>query len=132
MSDISRRLLARYAVDELLAGQKTATISKRLAAVLLTSRRANQAESLLADIAAEMETRGLAARATVTSAHKLSANLRREIAAAVKKAVRVKRVDMDETVDANVLGGIRVETANHAWDKTVRKNLNDIMRSFDG
>ncbi|MEX1995242.1 MAG: F0F1 ATP synthase subunit delta [Candidatus Saccharimonadales bacterium] len=129
MTYISRRALSRYAVDELLAGRSPRRLAKQLAAVLLATKRASDAEPLITDIAAELENRGAVAVATVISAHQLTPNLRRQISSNVKKAAKVDRVTLNEVVDPEVLAGVRIETAKHAWDKTARKLLTDIKRS---
>jgi F0F1-type ATP synthase delta subunit len=126
MAALSRRALAAYAADQLLAGAKFSKISKELAAVLVTSRRTNQAELLAQDIAWELESRGLVASASVTSAHTLSEQLKRQISAFVRQAAKVDEVVIDENIDESVIGGVRIDTAAHSWDKTLRSKLNQI------
>ena len=126
MAALSRRALAAYAADQLLAGTKFSKISKELAAVLVTSRRTNQAELLAQDIAWELESRGLVASASVTSAHTLSEQLKRQISAFVRQAAKVDEVVIDENIDESVIGGVRIDTAAHSWDKTLRSKLNQI------
>jgi F0F1-type ATP synthase delta subunit len=126
MAALSRRALAAYAADQLLAGTKFSKISKELAAVLVTSRRTNQAELLAQDIAWELESRGLVASASVTSAHTLSEQLKRQISAFVRQAAKVDEVMIDENIDESVIGGVRIDTAAHSWDKTLRSKLNQI------
>lgn len=129
MTYISLRALSRYAVDELLAGRSPRRLAKQLAAVLLATKRPSDAEPLITDIAAELENRGVAAVATVVSAHTLTPNLRRQISLTVKKAAGVEQVTLNEVVDPGVLAGVRIETAKHAWDKTARKLLTDMRRN---
>jgi F0F1-type ATP synthase delta subunit len=126
MAALSRRALAAYAADQLLAGTKFSKISKELAAVLVTSRRTNQAELLAQDIAWELESRGLVASASVTSAHTLSEQLKRQISAFVRQAAKVDEVMIDENIDESVIGGVRIDTAAHSWDETLRSKLNQI------
>lgn len=126
MTALSRRALAAYAADQLLAGERVSRVAKELAAVLVTSRRANQAELLASDIAWEMESRGLVANASVTSSHELSEQLRRQISLFVKKAAKVDEVVITENIDESVIGGVRIDTAAHSWDKTLRSKLNQI------
>lgn len=129
MKNISRRQLAAYVVDELLAGRSASQIAKRAAAELVVSGRTNQAEALVDDIAQQLESRGLAAIATVTSARPLTNSLRQQISLAVKKALGVKQVILNEQVQCSVLAGVRIQTAAHVWDKTAKKILADIRRS---
>jgi hypothetical protein len=57
MVNVSRRKLAAYAADELLAGQSLNEVAKKLAAVLIASKRQKQIEQLLQDVAWELENR---------------------------------------------------------------------------
>lgn len=129
MINFSRRQLARYAVAQMTSGQSPSLLARRLAAALIVSKKTKEAEMLLSDIDQELEDRGVIARASITSAHELSESLRRELAAEVKKLTGVKQVITSQNVDRDVLGGIRIETANHAWDKTARKSLRDIQEA---
>jgi F-type H+-transporting ATPase subunit delta len=130
MHNLSRRQLAVYAADQLLDNARPAKIARELAAILIISRRANQAGLLADDIGWELERRGRAANATVVSAHTLSEQLRKDITAHVKKAAGVKEVIINQTVDPSVLGGVRIETAAHSWDKTLSRKLTEIKEVF--
>jgi len=129
MAALSRRQLAAYAADQLLDGRGPRALSKELAAVLVHSKRANQAELLADDIAYELESGGWAANATVTTAHELSEQLRKDIVSFVKKSVDVKEVIIDEVIDESVIGGVRVDTAGHSWDKTLRRKLTQVQEA---
>jgi F0F1-type ATP synthase delta subunit len=94
--------------------------------VLVNSRRANQAELLAQDIAWELEHRGEVANATVTSAHELSEQLRKQISNFVKQSAKVNQVIINENLDESVIGGVRIETAAHSWDKTLSRKLTEV------
>lgn len=130
MPVLSRRQLAAYAADQLLANQRVSAIAKELAAVLVNSRRANQAELLASDIAWELERRGAAANATVTAAHGLSEQLRKEISSFVEKSAKVDQVIISQNIDESVIGGVRIDTAAHSWDKTLSRKLTDIREAL--
>src|SRR5215208_5870088 len=108
MNAISRRQLAGYAADQIIIGKNTKSLANELAAVLIQSKRLNQAELLASDISWELEARGMAVNAQVTAAHSLSETLRKQIAAHIKKAAKVDTVIMDEQVDKSVIGGVRI------------------------
>ncbi len=127
--NFSRRQLARYAVEQMLAGKQSANIAEHLAAALIASKKIKEAELLLLDIDQELEDHGLIARARVTSARELSDSLRGELISQIKKLTGVKEVVISNDVDEAVLGGVRIETANHGWDKTTRKMLMDIKEA---
>jgi len=126
MAGLSRRQLAVYAADQLLSSKPVPAIVRELAAVLISSRRTNQAELLASDIGWELERRGEIANATVTAAHQLSALLQKEVSAFVKKSAKVRQVIISQNIDRSVIGGVRIETAAHSWDKTLSRKLTDI------
>ncbi len=126
MAKFSRRQRAGYAVDQLLAGRPAKQISEHLAAALIDSRMQKQADLLLDDIAEELENRGLLAKTLVTSATALSTDLRKQLAEQVKKAAKVDKIIMTEQIDPQVIGGLRIETTRHTWDKTVAHQLAEI------
>lgn len=126
MINLSRRQLAHFAVEQLISGQSLQKVSKRLAAVLVATNKRKGAELLLNDIAQELESRGLIANAKVTTATPLPGGLRTELRAQIEKAAKVHRAVIDEEISKDVIGGFKVETANHTWDKTIARRLADI------
>ena len=130
MVKLSRRMLAVYGADQLLANKKPGLVAKELASVLVASRRQNQAELLADDIAWELEQRGQVANAKVVSARALSENMRKQISAHIKKASGVGSVILNEEIDKSVIGGVRIDTAIHSWDKTLKRKLIQIQEAF--
>jgi F0F1-type ATP synthase delta subunit len=127
---LSRRQLAQYAADELLKGVGSAAVASKLAAVLKESHRTQDVELLARDISWELETRGKAVSAQVTSANALSDSLKQDIIGFIKNATKTDKVSLEESVDKSVLGGIKIETAVHLWDKTVATKLRNIREAF--
>ena len=126
MNKISRRSLARYGADQLLAGTPASTLSRHLAVVLIDSQRQKEAQLLLADISYELQSRGRLAAATVTVASELSSGLKNEITNLVKQASKVEQVILTEKIDKSIIGGLRIETPERTWDKTVIGQLNKL------
>ena len=123
MSSFSRRQLAKYAVDGIIAKQPMSALSSHLAAALIGNKRQKEIELLLRDIDQELEERGLLARAQLTSAYPLSSKLRQEISAKLKKMTGVKNVVLQEQIDKSAISGFRLETASRSWDKTLARTL---------
>jgi F0F1-type ATP synthase delta subunit len=130
MIHASRRQLARYGADQLLAGQSVSKVGKYLAAALIEAKKINQSELLLSDIAWELERRGKVSNATATTATPLTDKLRQELESFIKKSVHVSETALHEVIDKDVIGGIRIDTATRAWDKTIAKELTDIREAF--
>ena len=127
---LSRRSLAHYAADQLLAGSPSKNVAQRLAAALIASRSEKAAPLLLEDINYELQSRGYLASATVTSARPLSPNLKNEVVSLVKKLAQVRQVILAEQIDKTVIGGVRIQTADRTWDKTVTAELNKLKGSI--
>jgi F0F1-type ATP synthase delta subunit len=55
----------------------------------------------------------------VVSAHELSATLKRDIT----KLIGAREVHFSETIDPDVLGGVRIETPGKLLDATIQRKL---------
>lgn len=126
MINISRRNLAAYAVDQLLAGGSPARLARRLAATLAVNKGGDETDLLLDDVLEIFEERGKLARATLTSATALNDKLRQEVKDLVRSSAKVDDVILVENIDPACIGGIKIETAKKSWDKTVVRKLADI------
>jgi F-type H+-transporting ATPase subunit delta len=129
MIKLSRRALAAYAVEQLQAGKSVSGIAKRLAAGLKESGKANEVEFLINDVIWQLEQSQQLAIGKVTSAHSLSDQLKQALKLELKKITGAKEVSLREKVDKSVLGGLRVETAEHVWDDTVSRKLAELKEA---
>lgn len=125
-TNISRRQLADYVIDHLIAKKSADQLSQSIAAALIASKSKKDTELLMDDISRELENRGLLAQARVTTATPLNDRLRQQLRAQIQKIANVKKVILKEEIDKAIIGGLRVETANHSWDKTITRQLIDI------
>jgi ATP synthase F1 delta subunit len=123
MIKVSRRILARYAADRLLAGDSSKKLGDELVAVLNQQKMLGQTEQLTNDINYELEQRQELAVSRAASARPLSAETITEIERAIKQATGVKQVSLDTEVDKSLIGGLRVETAAQVWDETIKQKL---------
>lgn len=130
MQKLSRRQLAKYAADQLEQGTSIKDLAAHLAAVLATSKRSGQGRQLAEDIGYEMESRGLLAEATLTSARPLGAELVAQLKKFIKDEARTKQVIINEVVEPEVIGGVRIDTARRSWDQTIKRRLTDIREAF--
>jgi ATP synthase F1 delta subunit len=130
MTRLSRRAIAAYAADQLLAGRSARRLGKELAALLADSHRQNEADFLLEDIAWELEQRQALVSAKVVSAKPLTAALESEIKSMLKRTTGSKHVDIQNTVDTTVVGGVRIDTAAKVWDFTVARKLAELKEAF--
>lgn len=123
MAGASRRSLAKYGVERLLAGDPVNSLAKALASSLASGGKKKDIELLISDIFEILERRGLLASATITSAKPLSPKTLGSLKSQIVKAAKVKTVVIEEVVDEAVIGGFRVETSTHSWDKTIARKL---------
>lgn len=130
MINVSRRAIASYAADELLAGESVRSLSRRLAAVLVANKGLNELDLLVDDIVQILEERGKLAKAVVTSAKPLTPQLRQKLTQQIRTAAKVDKVFLAEEIDESLIGGVRVETANHSWDKSLARQLSMIKGGF--
>jgi len=130
MSKISRRSLARYGAEQLLAGKPASEIASHLAASLAEANMSQQVDFLLGDIAWELERRGELAVGQVVTASQLTSELEAAIKAQIQKATNTKAVLLENSVDKRVLGGMRVETSGKVWDTTISRKLTNLREVF--
>lgn len=116
---LSRRKLAEYAAEKLLAGDDS--VVAQLAAHIVTEKRQREVELLVRDIEAAMASRGTVV-ATVTTVQKLTDDIKR----AVTEMIGAERVVLREHQDASVIGGIVIDTPNRRFDGTVRRKINEL------
>jgi F-type H+-transporting ATPase subunit delta len=66
-------------------------------------------------------------QASVTTARKLDADLAEALRAALEQRTK-KKVVLNERIDPNVIGGIRVNLGDSVLDGTIRRGLQDMRR----
>ena len=116
---LSRRKLAEYAAEKLLAGDDS--VVAQLAAHIVTEKRQREVELLVRDIEAAMASRGTVV-ATVTTVQKLTDDIKR----AVTEMIGGDKVVLRERQDVSVIGGIVIDTPDRRFDGTVRRKLNEL------
>ena len=115
-SRLSRRTLAKFAADELLAGNEQ--VLDQLAALLVEEQREREADILVRDIEAQLADAGHVV-VRVETAHSLDASSKRDIEAMLGD----KTVHIQETVKPELIGGLRIETPTQALDQTIARKL---------
>lgn len=116
-SRLSRRKLAQYAVDAYEVG-KLALALQEIAAYLIESRRLREAELVVRAIEDELAARGTVV-AHVATARPLTAELQH----AITKLVGAKEISILESIDPDLIGGVRIETPGKLLDATIKRKL---------
>lgn len=117
---LSRRKIASYYADELLAGRKD--VATRLAAYLIDARRQRELQLIVRDIQAALAERGVLV-AEVATSRKLTDEARTAVTAFLKASQSVKDVRLEESVDPELLGGVRISVPGAELDGTLRRKL---------
>jgi F0F1-type ATP synthase delta subunit len=123
---LSRRKIAAYYAEQLLAGNKN--IAGELAAYLVDSRRIRELELIVRDVEAALMTRGVLL-ADITSSRTLTADAAKEIKSYLKTETKADTIHLRETVDADLLGGVRIAVPGSELDATLRHRLTQLKAS---
>lgn len=116
---LSRRKMATYVADKLAAGMPANEALREVAAYLQDSGRTREQELLVRDIEEAMADRGIVV-ADVASAHPIDAS----VEAKIKEMTGAKTLQVRQSVDESLLGGIRVDVPGKRFDGTIRHKLN--------
>lgn len=119
---LSRRVLTRYIAAELKSGKNRSVVIKGLAAYIIEHRLQSQIELIIADIASNLASLGHV-EATVTTARPLTDELRQELVDYIKRVEESNDIRLSELVDANLLGGVIIETPGKRFDASVSTKL---------
>lgn len=124
---VSRRKLAKYAAEQIMAGNDT--IMEEIAGLLVYEKRQHEIELLVRDIEAELAEHGEIV-ASVESARKLDVDTKREIEKYLMSAVgsnnNKSKVTLKESINPTLIGGFKLRTPTATLDATIAKKLNDL------
>jgi len=119
MSKITTNELAVYAVEQLESGSDIKYLSSSIAAFLLEERRSRDMSAVMRAIDEELARRG-SAQVTITAAHAVSEQTKKQLAALLE----IKNPQFNEVIDPSVIGGVKARSGESEIDLTVRGRLN--------
>jgi len=122
---LSRRKVAAYLADELIAGRD---VTQQLAALLVETKRTREVTLFVRDIEAALAARGVLL-ANVASSRELTSDVEGTIGSFLKKATGATDVQLRQHVEPSLLGGVRIETPDQRLDTTLRHRLNQLTAS---
>jgi ATP synthase F1 delta subunit len=124
---VSRRVIARTVAARLLAEpSKQSYWLKVTAAYLLEQNMASDIDLIVNDIAHELFEQSGHLLVDVTSAHKLSEQVRGELKHTMRTATGAQRVELTEHIDPDLLGGLIARTPDAELDASVRTKLKQL------
>ena len=118
-SRLSRRKMATFVADKLLAGSSIADALEPVAGYLVAARRTREQSLVIRDIEAMLAKRGIVV-ADVVTAYPLPDSIKDQLTT----MVAATSLQLRSTVDADVLGGIRIDLPGKRYDGTLRHKLN--------
>jgi F-type H+-transporting ATPase subunit delta len=124
---LSRRKLAAYCADQLMAGKKELVLTE-LAAYLIEKKRTSELELLVRDVEDALLTRGIAV-ADVVTARELTAGTLKQVTDYVASRHPGVSVQLRTRVEPEVLGGVKVSFSGEELDATVRRKLTTLKAS---
>jgi F-type H+-transporting ATPase subunit delta len=122
---ISRRLLARHAGEQLLSGARQETVIKEVAAYLIENRRTKEADLIVDDITRYLADHGVVV-AEATSAFGLAEATKQAIRSLIERETGAKNVELKESVDKSVLGGVKLALPGRELDTTIARKLSQL------
>lgn len=122
---LSRRKLAIHAAERLLASDES--VLDELAAMLVAERREREGDLLTRDIEDELARRGMVV-ARVESAVKLGEAELDMVKQVVSSdaSTAAPTVYLRESINADLIGGVRITTPTQMLDGTIAKKLSDL------
>lgn len=129
MAKLSRRSIAMYVANELVAAKNRKQVVLQLAAYLVESRRTSELPLVVRDIEYYLSEKG-SVSGVITSAFDLSAETKKAIEKYVKQHTGAKEVSLTNFVDPTVLGGVKVSIPGQELDTTIRRNLTTLKTRY--
>ena len=121
---LSRKKLAEYVAQRVADGERLDTLLKELAAYLVESRQTRNYALVVRAIEDALKDRGIVV-ASVASARQLTDEQRDSIRAMFGG----KKVLLNEAVDAELIGGLRVDAPGVRLDTTIKRKLTALKRA---
>jgi F-type H+-transporting ATPase subunit delta len=129
MARLSRRTIAKYIADQLIAEADSDTLIQQLAAYLVDTRRTKELSLIVRDIQYFMAQAG-SVYGVVTTATALPAATQKAVEAYVKQHTGANTVSLENSIDADVIGGVKISIPSRELDATIHHSLNILKTRF--
>lgn len=124
MSKVPRREIADVIAKRSFQDVPAKQLAKEIAAYLISQHRTAELDSLVRDILQYRADHGIV-EVTATSSHPLNDSIRRNVKADIMELYpSARQIIINEELDENVMGGIRLSLANQQFDASIRSKLN--------
>lgn len=127
MQKLSRRQLARYVASELAGGKTNVSdLAQHIAAYLSEHKALKSTDLLLRDVSDVLAKEYGQLNVEVISARELSATLREHITRYAAERTGVNNVELKETTDPSLIGGVIVRLPGEELDASIRTKLSKL------
>ncbi|HEX6257878.1 MAG TPA: ATP synthase F1 subunit delta [Candidatus Saccharimonadales bacterium] len=127
MAQLSRRRLAEYTAGRLALGDASVqTLARQLAAYLIENKQLHQIDMLLRDIEEVLAAKFDTVTAQVATVQPLTDDLRMAITNFVQQRTKARKVELQESIDPTLIGGITIQTPDSYFDGSVRSQLQQL------
>jgi F-type H+-transporting ATPase subunit delta len=126
MQKLSRRRLARYAAEQLVAGADRGKLVQQLAAYLVVHKLDKQIELFVSDVSVILAADHGSVLVEVVSARELSASLQSAIREFVKTTESASNVELVNRIDDSLIGGVIIRTPRGEFDRSIKSQLKQL------
>lgn len=123
MNSISRRRVAKFIAKQLANGESVSRTAKVLAAYLVDNKQKRQLNLFVRDIETELANEYGHLAADITAARKLTTETKRALSEMLQRETGVKSVELIETIDPQLIGGVVVKTPEAELDTSLKTKL---------
>jgi F-type H+-transporting ATPase subunit delta len=123
VNSISRRRVAKFIAKQLANGESVSRTAKVLAAYLVDNKQKRQLNLFVRDIETELANEYGHLAADITAARKLTTETKRALSEMLQRETGVKSVELIETIDPQLIGGVVVKTPEAEFDTSLKTKL---------
>ena len=124
MASISNKQLAEIIYLQ-LQKQASEKVAKEVSKFLVQSKRTKDLSKIMRELSRLQYERDNVQEVTMTSAHKLNESVKQKIL----KQMNVEHYVINEVIDEDLIGGVRIESNDSIFDLSVRNRLQKLKAS---
>ena len=124
MAIISNKQLAEIIYLQ-LQKQASEKVAKEVSKFLVQSKRTKDLSKIMRELSRLQYERDNVQEVTMTSAHKMNESLKQKIL----KQMNVEHYVINEVIDEDLIGGVRIESNDSIFDLSVRNRLQKLKAS---
>lgn len=125
MAAISNKQLAKIIYLQ-LKSQKSKKVSEEVAKFLVENKRTKDLSKIMREVSDLQYKRDNVQEVTMTSAYRLSDDIKQQIL----HHINVKKYVVNEVIDQELIGGVRIESNDSIFDLSVRNRLQKLKASY--